>query len=181
MVRAMAVGMAAVVALATVTACSKAAQQGSGTATSQTSTTSSTTTRQASSTGPQKLQRTLHTDTAALTAKFPALGTPEKAVWAGGLLESADEASAAGDPAAEAQWLDAVIVLAPSTAANLRALPGLAPVAKPEVLAELTPRLPAGPLVGGASLDAKFATPTQVVKAYLSTQYPTLILTAVTE
>ncbi|WP_152361346.1 hypothetical protein [Microlunatus speluncae] len=113
----------------------------------------------------------LRTDPEPLRKRFPELGPSFEAQWMSG--QYGDERA----PGPSTYWIDAVIAL-PSDRAS-RLLTAYAPVETteaPAVVDGLRSRLPAGPLLTSAALDAAFAPDEGSARAYLDRATYTLIL-----
>ncbi|WP_344254827.1 hypothetical protein [Terrabacter carboxydivorans] len=115
----------------------------------------------------------LRTDLEPLTKRFGALGRPVSATWMSGTLRS-------GSPGPSTYWIDAVVQLAPDSAAVLRAAsPAPTPSGDaPDVEAGLRASLPSGPLLRSQTLDALFAEGSFRARAYLAADSDTVVLVA---
>jgi len=113
----------------------------------------------------------VRTDLEPLTKRFSALGQPVSATWMSGTL--------GGDaPGPSTYWIDAVVKVAPETAATLRATSPQPATETPGVEDGVRAGLPSGQLLTSKALDALFAQGSFRAKAYLAADSDTVVLVA---
>lgn len=113
------------------------------------------------------------TDSAPLTTRYAVLGTPRAVTWLSGTV---------GDdrvPGPTTYWIDAVVVLAPSTAADLRSRGGDLTTRTVDVQPELAAAVPSGGLVGSDALDSALSSGGFRTTAGLASDGRTLVFTSV--
>lgn len=115
----------------------------------------------------------LRTDSDPLTKRYAVLGTPRGVTWVSGTV--GDERV----PGPSTYWIDAVVVLAPSTAADLRSRGGDLSSRTVDVRPDLATVLPSGGLVGSDALDAALSPAGWRTTAGLATDGRTLVFTSV--
>jgi hypothetical protein len=112
-------------------------------------------------------------DLGPLIERFPAIGTPTSAIWV-------TWNNATGGPAAPTTyWIDVVVTLAPTTAAELVA--AHRPIdagGRPTVQALLDSKVPAGPFLTSDSLDEALSTSGWRSSAYLDRDGRQLVISA---
>lgn len=114
----------------------------------------------------------VRTDLDPLTKRYAVLGQPRGASWVSGTV---------GDdrvPGPATYWIDAVVTLAPSTAADLRARGGVMTTRQIDVHPDLAATVPAGGLVGSEALDAALSTSGWRTTAGFATDGRTLVFTS---
>lgn len=108
-----------------------------------------------------------------LTKRFPALGTPVTASWVSGEM---------GDlrvPGPSTYWLDSIVELHPAMANELKDKYRPVPTTdRPEVWTTLTNTLPPGGYLTSDALDAAFSSARINAKAFLATNTPVIVITA---
>jgi hypothetical protein len=113
-------------------------------------------------------------DTAPLTKRFPAVGSPEAVSWVSW------NSSSGRAPGPTTYWIDAVVTLQPQTAQQL--IDDFRPAAAgktPTVQPVLRSALPPGPFLTGAALDTAFSTSGWATAAYLDAGRHQLVLSAI--
>ena len=118
---------------------------------------------------------TVRTDLEPLMVRWPILGQPVSAQWAGGSLGSAD------DPSPHTGWLDAVVVVTPDVAKQLTDLGLSASDTPPELTPEIAALVPQGDLLTGSAMASSFALASGQVRAYLVSGTNTVVIAAVGE
>lgn len=120
--------------------------------------------------------RTVRHDVEPLVTRIPTLEGVTDVTWFSGRL--GDD----GVPGPSLYWIDAVVVLPEPAAEELRASLDLSPAGTaPDVVAELVPHLPAGPVLTGRELDEAFSRGGWRTTAYLSESGAELVLVIVGE
>jgi hypothetical protein len=106
-----------------------------------------------------------------LAARLPALTGALDATWASGTLGDASV------PGPSLYWIDAVVTLPATTAADLRGSLDLAPLAeRPPVADPVADAVPTGTLLGGPDLDAALSADGWQVTAALAADTDVLVL-----
>lgn len=106
-----------------------------------------------------------------LTKRFSALGTPLSATWMSGTLTS-------DTPGPSTYWIDAVMTLDPEVAQGLREVASAAATDAPGVPRPVKTAIPAGNLLRGPALDAKFAQGQFRAQVYLVEGSDTVVIAA---
>ncbi|QZY47815.1 hypothetical protein [Mycolicibacterium austroafricanum] len=114
----------------------------------------------------------IHSDTAPLTRRFPAIGVPEAVAWVTWTNASRDV------PGPTTYWIDAVITLHPQAAAAL-ARDTTAEGRMPDVAEALRSAVGPGPFVTGAALNEALSTDGWTATGYLDRRRNQLVLNAV--
>ncbi|MBB2991328.1 hypothetical protein FHR72_002812 [Mycolicibacterium iranicum] len=114
----------------------------------------------------------IRTDSAPLTTRFPAIGTPVSARWV--TWHSEDAAV----PGPTTYWIDAVLTLNPQTTATLTGLDPTAQGRTPSVAEALRPEVSDGPFLTGPALDAAMSAHGWTAGAYLDAARNQLVLNA---
>lgn len=105
----------------------------------------------------------LRTDLEPLLTRFPVLDGIAEARWMSGTYGSSR------NPGPSTYWIDAVVVLPPAKAEELRSTYSPSPTtAEPKVVEGLRDQLPAGPYLSGEGLDKAFKHGRWWASAYLS-------------
>lgn len=114
------------------------------------------------------------TDVEPLTKRFALIGQPTSATWYGGTFGTGRA------PGPTSYWIDAVLVLQPSTIEDL--LSTYAPTVaerEPDVVAKLADDMPAGDLLASQALDAAASSTGWSVSMWIAPDSQTVILQAV--
>lgn len=108
-----------------------------------------------------------------LTKRFDALGSPQSATWMSGTMGDSDV------PGPSTYWIDAVVTLAPGEARALRARYAATEAeAAPDVVDELSGKVPHHGLLASDALDRAFSQAGFVTKAFLDVESNRVVLTA---
>lgn len=126
----------------------------------------------ACSSPPADIVRETRTDTAPLTSRFPAIGTPVGATWV--TWNNADPRV----PGPTTYRIDAVITLQPQTARALADLTNPAQVPPPEVAPEIRVEVSDGPFATGPALIDALSTPGWAATGYLDSARNQLVVSA---